>query len=206
MSINTNNVNLVHVSTTVSKLGPSIPTVNLPAVITCRKDAPCTKNGCYARKGRWNFPNVKNSLATNLKAYQENSKLYFDMIAQTFNLFKYARFHSSGDIVDYNYLVGMCRVARKCKDTQILAFTKKFELINQYISDGHRIPKNLHIVFSSWKDFVPDNPYNLPTAWVKFPDEENFIPENALECSGKCDKCLTCFHLNKKQAVYFKKH
>lgn len=211
---NTTTVALVHVSTTVSKLGPTIPTVNLPAIITCRKDAPCAKSvanggGCYACKGHWLYPNVKKSLANNLKAYHENPKLYFDMIAQSFDMFKYARFHSSGDIVDEQYLAGMCRVARKCKGTQILAFTKKFELVNEYVSKNHRIPKNLHIVFSSWKGFVPENPYNFPTTWVKFPHNDpmnELIPEDAIECSGACAKCVGCWNLGKGQSVYFKKH
>lgn len=168
------NIALVQVSTNVSKLGSSIPTINLPPIITCRKDAPCAKcakngGGCYATCGHWTFPKVKERLATNLKAYFNNDKLFFEMISQIFDNYKYARFHSSGDIVDYNYLKGMCRVVRKCKDTEILCFTKKFELVNEYITDGHRIPKNLHIVFSCWADFIPKNSYNFPTAHVYFP-------------------------------------
>lgn len=209
----TSNV-FVQISTSVSKLGPTIPTVNLPAVITCRKDAPCAKcaaqgGGCYAMKGHWLYTVVKERLAKNLEAYKINSKLYFDMIAQEFDNYKYARFHSSGDIVDEQYLAGMCRVARKCKGTQILAFTKKFELVNDYIASGHRIPSNLHIVFSQWDGFVPENPYNFPMTYVYFPKkpERNVnIPNHAIPCSGSCSSCHACWSLKKGQAVYFKKH
>lgn len=208
------NIALVQVSTNVSKLGSSIPTINLPPIITCRKDAPCAKcakngGGCYATCGHWTFPKVKERLATNLKAYFNNDKLFFEMISQIFDNYKYARFHSSGDIVDYNYLKGMCRVARKCKDTEILCFTKKFELVNEYITDGHRIPKNLHIVFSCWADFIPKNSYNFPTAHVYFPKkpERNMnIPENAVFCSGSCQTCKHCWGMKKGQSVKFKKH
>lgn len=207
-------INLVQVSTSVSKLGPTIPTVNLPPIITCRKDAPCAKcakdgGGCYAMKGHWLFTTVKERLAKNLAAYKENPKLYFDMVAQIFDNYKYARFHSSGDIVDYNYLVGMCKVARKCKETQILVFTKKYELVNQYVKDGHRIPNNLHIVFSGWDNFVPENPYNFPTTHVYFPskpERNKNIPENAIPCSGSCATCHACWTLKKGQSVKFKKH
>ena len=131
MSTSSNNkVAMVQISTSVSKLGPTIPTVNLPAIITCRPDAPCAKStaeggGCYALRGRWLFQGVKDRLAENLRAYKTNPRLYFDMIAEFFDNYKFARFHSSGDIVDAEYLAGMCRVARKCKNTQILCFTKK---------------------------------------------------------------------------------
>ena len=37
------------ISSTVSKLGSQIFSINLPQGITCRPDAPCMK-GCYAKK------------------------------------------------------------------------------------------------------------------------------------------------------------
>lgn len=198
----------VKISTSVSKLGVSIPTINLPPIVTCRKNAPCAK-GCYALKGRFVFPAVKNRLAENLKAYQENPNAFFkaiELAAFNANLFRY---HSSGDIVDYNYLAGMCKVARKVRTCKFLCFTKKYELVNQYVADKHIIPSNLTIVFSCWKDFVPDNPHNFPTTWVYFPkgDETNdLIPKNAIPCTGKCYECHTCWNLKKKQSVVFRKH
>lgn len=211
---NNTSIPMVQVSTSVSKLGPTIPTVNLPPVVTCRPDAPCAKcaaegGGCYAMKGHWLYKTVKNRLAMNLKAYFANPQLYFDVITMNFDNYKYARFHSSGDIVDYGYLVGMCRVARKCKTTQILCFTKKYELVNEYVADGHRIPSNLHIVFSGWDNFIPDNPYNFPMTYIWFPNKpernEN-IPENAIPCTGNCATCHACWTLKKGQSVKFKKH
>ena len=195
-----------------TKLG-SIPCVNLPAVVPCRPDAPCAKlteegGGCYCLKGRWLFKNVQKSLWNNLYAYRENPKLYFEMIVHQFQFSTVARFHSSGDIVDEEYLAGMCWVARKRKNTHILVFTKKFELVNSYIEAGHRIPKNLHIIYSTWDNFIPENPYNLPMAYVKFKDESRnaHIPEKAFECPGKCEECLYCFYAKKGQNVFFKKH
>lgn len=203
----------VHISTSVTKLGTAIPCVNLPPVITCRADAPCAKcakegGGCYAMKGHFAFPKVKASLMNNLKAYRENPTLYFETIATTAQNFRRFRYHSAGDIVDYNYLVGMCKAARKAKGCDFLCFTKKYELVNQFVSDGHRIPKNLHIVFSTWEDFIPENPYNFPTTWVKFADERRNekMPKNAIPCGGKCSTCSICWNLKKGQAVYFKKH
>lgn len=204
---------LVHVSTSVSKLGASIPTVNLPPIVTCRPNAPCAKctaegGGCYALKGHFTLPNVKKSLNENLLAYKENPKLYFSMIAESFKMFNYARFHSSGDLVDMDYLKGMCWVARKCPNTKILCFTKKFELVNQFLAEKHKIPKNLVIVFSSWDNFIPENPYNLPMTYVEFKDKSRntHIPQDSIKCTGSCPKCLGCFHLKKGGSVVFKKH
>ena len=204
----------VHISTRVSKLGTAIPTINLPPIITCRKDAPCAKcakegGGCYAMRGHFTLPNVKNNMFENLQAYKENPKLFFEIIANVAKDYKRFRYFSSGDIVDTNFLAGMCKVARKCKGTQFLCFTKKFELVNDYVSNKHIIPKNLHIVFSTWRDFIPENPYNFPMTYVYFPKDKEAnksIPENAIPCSGSCTKCHACWELNKGQSVYFKKH
>lgn len=204
----------VQISVTISKLGPSIPAINLPPIITCRDDAPCAKcakegGGCYALRGHFIYSSVKKRLAENLEAYKENPKLYFEMIANQTRLYNFVRWHSSGDIVDTAYLEGMCRVARKNKFTRYLAFTKKFELVNEFIASGKRIPSNLKIVFSTWKEFVPENPYSLPMASVYFPRDKKanaYVPNNAYTCPGKCAECTMCWNLKKGEGVVFRKH
>ena len=198
----------VHVSTTVSKLGSAIPTVNLPPIVTCRPDAPCFKD-CYARRGNFRYQNAQNSMENNLLAYQENPKLFFSMIAEVWQNFQRARWFSAGDIVDEKFLRGMCWVARKCPKTEMLCFTKKYDLVNQFLAEKHIIPKNLHIVFSRWRDFPCENPHNFPETWVFFPKETEanvLIPQDAIPCSGQCSKCSSCWTLKKGQCVVFKKH
>ena len=200
------NQNYVCVSNGNTKLGRAISNINLPPVTTCRPDAPCFK-GCYARKGNFMYESVKNSMQRNLNAYLENPKRYFESIAEQTYLNKYVRFHSAGDIVDAAYFDGMCKVARKNKDTKYLCFTKKYEIVNQFIADGHKIPKNLSIVLSAWSDWLPENPYNLPMTYVCGKEFNNdVIPDNAIPCTGKCYECQACWALKKGQSVYFKKH
>lgn len=194
------------VSNTNSKLGGQIYSINLPPVVTCRADAPCFK-GCYACKGNWLFPNVKNSLQQNLEAYKNNHKLFFESVAAQTALVRFCRWHSSGDIVDMQYFEGMCKVARKNKGTHYLCFTKKYELINEFLSKGKRIPKNLSIVLSAWSNWIPENPYNLPMTYVYGKEFNNeLIPKDAIPCGGKCETCQACWTLKKGQHVYFLKH
>lgn len=194
------------VSNTNSKLGGQIYSINLPPVVTCRSDAPCFK-GCYACKGNWLFPNVKNSLQHNLEAYKSNPDLFFESVAIQTALVRFCRWHSSGDIVDMQYFEGMCKVARKNKDTHYLCFTKKYEIINEFLSKGKRIPKNLSIVLSAWSNWIPENPYNLPMTYVYGKEFNNeLIPKDAIPCGGKCENCQACWTLKKGQHVYFLKH
>lgn len=197
----------MHISFTVSKLGSQIPAINLPPLVTCRPDAPCRKDGCYALRGHWIFKAVKDCLKKNLNAYYENPKLFFDCIISGTALSLYCRWFASGDIVDSQFFLGMCRVARINKHTQYLCFTKKFEIVNDYLASGKRIPSNLHVVFSTWGDFMPENPYNLPMTFIQAKNLDcSNIPESAIPCSGHCESCQSCWSLKKKQAVVFKKH
>ena len=201
----------VKISVTNSKLSGQIPSVNLPAIQTCRHDAHC-KHLCYATRGNFTYPNVKESHVNNLACFIHDSNKYFDDIIEFLSglvSYRYFRFHSSGDIVNETYLLGMIRVAKKCKTVKFLCFTKKFELINDYLSNGGKIPSNLHIVFSAWdKTFKVDNPFNLPITYVDFKDKTQNpdIPELAIPCTGSCPECLACWSLKKGQSVVFHQH
>lgn len=202
---------LVHISKTNSKLGGKIPSVNLPAGLTCRADAPCQK-GCYAKKGNWVYSNVKQSLLNNLEAFKTDSEAFFDDIIEQLSddvIYKFFRWHSSGDIVNMEYLRGIIRVAEALPETKFLCFTKKFTLVNMYLEFHKTLPENLHIVFSAWdKNFKVDNPFNLPVTYVRFKDESRNadIPEFAIPCVGKCYECKACWSLIKGQSVVFNQH
>lgn len=190
-----------------SKLGKEIPSINLPPVLTCRSDAPCFGK-CYARKGRFLFENVKNSMGDNLNAYREDPQRYFDYIAANSFLNRFFRWHSAGDIVDARYLEGMVEVATKNPDTHYLAFTKRFDIVNDFVDKGGNIPQNLHIVFSGWdKYFKVENPHDFPMTYVRFKKGDNsHIPEDAIPCKGKCYECVACWQLRKGQSIYFDEH
>ena len=204
------------VSTANSKLGKQIASVNLPAGITCRPDAPC-RNGCYALKGRFMFKSTRACHERNLQSFFDDKENYFNYIAGRCSLERYAHFrwHSSGDIVNDDYLAGIVRVAAAASETKFLCFTKKYELVNNFIAKGGKIPENLTIVFSCWGDFVPDNPYDLPTSYARFNkvssiDSDENIPDDAVECKGSCKDCvhteMNCWNLKNGQSVVFNKH
>lgn len=202
----------IHISKTNSKLGGFIPSINLPAGITCRADAPCQK-GCYAKKGNFIYKTTKKSHLNNLEIYKQNPDDYFNQIINELNntdiTYKFFRWHASGDIVNLEYLKGIIRVAEACPQTKFLCFTKKFMLVNMYLELNPNIPENLHIVFSAWdKDFKVNNPHNLPVAYVSFKNSSKNpeIPEYAIPCIGKCYECKSCWSLIKGQSVVFNQH
>ena len=201
----------VHISRGISKLGESIPSVNLPPLLTCRLDAPCTKK-CYARKGRFSFGRIKDLLQRNFDIWKEDPEGFERDVMIAAYTARFFRFHSSGDIPDGDYLDMMIRVAKRCENTSFLCFTKKYEMVNECLNwhGPDVIPPNLHIVFSAWGDFVPENPYHFPVAYIAFKKQENKIPADAYPCSGFCGDCVqtghSCWDLKPGESVYFNEH
>ena len=179
----------VHISRGITKLGTNIPSVSLPAGITCRSDAPCFKK-CYARRGRFAFTHNKSLLETNLDIWQNDPQQFErDVIIASFHS-KFFRWHSAGDIPDVGYLDMMVRVATRLPDTSFLCFTKKYELVNSYIESNGELPQNLHMVFSVWGEWKPQNPYKLPMAYIRFKKSDHGIPVNAKRCPKYCGECV----------------
>lgn len=204
---------MARVSHTVSKLGQHVGAIGLPAGVTCRENAPCLPD-CYACKGRFRCQNVKASLQANLDEYKLHPVKFEADITKKSMWLKYVRWFHSGDIVDYNFLLMMRRIAAAVRDTRNLAFTKKFELVNRSI-DEHGFPTdNLTLVLSAWgDDFMPDNPYNLPVAYIRLKDKSKscHIPSYAMECMSSCEECITkcnggCWNLKRGEAVVFNQH
>lgn len=197
-----------YISHSNTKLGPNIPCVNLPAVSTCRQDAPCARK-CYARKGCMAFPKVRQRAEDNLALWEQNPDQYEqDVISAAFHN-RYFRWHSSGDIPDTFYLGMMLRVAHKLPKTSFLVFTKQWEYVNNTLACVAK-PQNLQIVLSAWGEMVPPNPHNLPMAHIRFKKEAVSLPEGALECPRYCGDCVmtdkSCWSLGTGEHVCFNEH
>lgn len=197
------------ITTSNTKLGGKIAQLNMPQGVTCEVDVPCRENGCYCLKGNMVFPNVRNSHMQKYQAYIANPVAFFQEISSELDWepFKYFRWHSSGDIVDEQYLDLMCKLARKHKTIHFLCFTKKYKLVNNYLNT-HKKPSNLVICLSNWGTWRVENPHNLPESFVDFGNGDENIPEFAYECPGHCDQCpgTHCFHMRKGDSVMFHKH
>lgn len=187
-----------------SKCGPKCWTINLEILRSCDLTAPCyLSHKCYG---------CKNCYVQSKLKYNANSDMFENSASQYFgniilNILKshvrYVRWHAYGDIVNATYLKGMIATADACKDTEFVVFTKKYDIVIDYLNEGGKIPENLTVYFSAWNDWniekimsyanpstgirvayyiAKDNPYDYP----------NY---NARDCSCKttCDKCKACF-------------
>ena len=81
---------------------------------------------------------------------------------------RFFRWHVSGDFINYDYFVNVVEIAKTAHRCDFMVFTKKWEIVNEYMDRGGKIPENLHILFSGWNnpELKPINPYNFPETQV----------------------------------------
>lgn len=191
-----------------AKLG-SIPSVSLPAVVTCRADCECRAK-CYARKLERLRKTVREAYAHNLEVLRSDPETYWREVEASVMMSRFFRFHVSGDIVDMEYLRQMVRIAANNPHCQILCFTKRYDYVNDFLSFGGILPDNLHIIFSAWRGLEMDNPYGLPEAHVLYRDGFTTARDDAVRCIGNCAECACvsggCWALGKGQQVVFHEH
>ena len=197
----------VKISKGNSKLG-AIPSVSLPSIKTCRNCA-CQEK-CYAQKLERLRPAVRNAYQHNLEVWIKDPETYLREVEASIMMSRFFRFHVSGDIPSFKYLVNMVEIARRQPHCEILCFTKKYNLVNEFIEQGGELPGNLHMIFSGWVGLEMANPFSLPEAHVRYRDGSTTAREGAIECSGNCTECaLTeggCWNLQKGQQVVFNEH
>jgi hypothetical protein len=198
----------VKISAGNAKLG-SIPSVSLSAGETCRKDCECFKK-CYAQRIERRRPSVREAYKHNLTLLRESPDIYWREVEASIMMSRFFRFHVSGDIPDNVYFAHMVDIAERNQHCEILCFTKKYNIINEYLEFGGKMPQNLHIVFSGWKGLKMDNPYLLPEAHVRYKDGTTTANPTAKECGGNCTECVLtevgCWTLKPGEQVVFNEH
>lgn len=219
----------VSISKGNEKLG-SIQSVSLPSGVTCR-ECDCQKK-CYARRIERRRKSVRDAYQNNLAVLHNEPDTYWREVEATVMLSRYFRFHVSGDIPSSEYFERMVDIAKRNSHCEILCFTKKYEIVNEYISNTYRdfirgtsirpqcynlqmvaeqfLPKNLHIIMSGWRGLDMSNPYNLPEAHVRYRDGTTTASDKAKECSGNCTECAItdegCWTLGYGEQVVFNEH
>lgn len=198
----------VKISPGNSKLG-SIPSVSLPAGFTCRKDCDCFKK-CYAQKLERLRPSVRSAYLHNFTVLQDSPEIYWREVEASIMMSRFFRFHVSGDIPDNVYFAHMIEIADRNPHCELLCFTKRYDIVNEHLDFGGKIPNNLHIIFSGWVGLEMDNPHLLPEAHVRYKDGTTTAKPEAKECGGNCTDCLLteggCWSLEPGEQVVFNEH
>lgn len=179
---------IVHVSISHgnTKTGP-VASVSLLPFITC--PAICRNTCgplCYAAKLANLRPTVLNAWAMNTAILMDRPAQFWEEVNAAICAVRYFRYHVAGDIPTPAYFAEMIRSAQNHPETEILAFTKRFDTVNAALTVAP-LPGNLHILFSGWTNLQPENPHNLPETNVY--SKGSAPDENWKQCGGNCFSC-----------------
>jgi hypothetical protein len=155
-------------------------------------------------------PALAHAYAQNLAVLQSDPDTYWREVEAAIMMTRYFRFHVAGDIVDDDYLRHMVEIAGRNRHCIILCFTKKYEIVNEFLDSGGVLPKNLHIIFSAWIGLEMDNPHHLPEAHVRYRDGSTTASDFAKLCGGNCTNCAVtdggCWTLKPGEQIVFDEH
>lgn len=206
--VKTGAVTKVSISNANSKMG-NVASVSILPFLSCpgRCAGSCGVK-CYAAKLANLRPSVLKSYARNQALAMYRPDLYWAQVNVAVMSVRYFRFHVSGDILNRDYFDHVVEVARSNQKTEILMFTKRYEIVNKWIADNGELPENLHILFSGWENLKPVNPHKLPETNVFKSEAE--IRDDWKLCGGNCFNCacrgVGCWQAGKGETVAFKLH
>jgi hypothetical protein len=164
---------------------------------------------CYAVRDARRFHNTCiPSIGKNTVIMQNNMEDGFKQLSQEIvaKKVKILRWHSSGEIMSYDYLLKMVELAKEFPDVKCYVYTKRFAWVEQYLKEYGMFPDNFVCNISEWKDNTDG--YNLDglNRFV-YDDGSDESMKNIHHCIavGKdghptgitCDKCKRCFSGNK---------
>ena len=198
------------VSESNDKLG-NIPSFSTMPGETCAPGLPC-RDECYAKRMIRSYrKNVVRSWKRNTELVR--SRRYEEIIEDitSYIRFKHSglfRWFVGGDIFDRGMLIAMTRIAKQCPETRFLCFTKRFDLLEEYLEQEMDVPENLNIVLSAWKSYQPSEilKKRFPVCYMDDGTSECEVPPDALTCNGHCIECQACFGLKCGACVKIHKH
>lgn len=163
---------------------------------------------CYAAKIANLRPSVLKAYARNMAILIYKPEIFWTAIDAACKMSRFFRFNVAGEILNNEYFRHVISTARNNPGTEILIFTKRYNIVNAWIAENGQLPENLHVLFSGWTNLEPENPYNLPETNVF--DNENPPAEKWILCGGNCQTCACrgtgCWTVKNGETIAFKKH
>ena len=153
--------------------------------------------GCYAFKGRYNFPNVKDALNRRLDSLARPD--WVEAMTVLIKGKKFFRWHDSGDLQGAWHLANIFEVCKLTPETRHWLPTQERKLL-QFL-DPDIIPTNLLIRLSNAKnDTQPGQAWSHWSTVVTKPRAGHVCP--APEQGNNCGSCRACWSKDVHEVQY----
>lgn len=162
---------------------------------------------CYALKGRYVFPNVKNAQYKRLASLRDVR--WVD--AMVFMIKKrgepHFRWHDSGDLQDEMHLQSIIRIAEQLPEISFWLPTREQGIVRR-VTKRQTVPENLVIRVSGTMIDGP-SPKNLGLPTSEVISSETLLGKDVFLCpapknNGVCGSCRACWGRNIATVAYLK--
>ena len=163
-------------------------------------------NGCYALKGRYRFPNVKEALERRYQAAKNNPGWIYGMVYLIqATKHKEFRWHDAGDLIDLQHLLRIFEVCKLTPDVKHWLPTREAQILSNI--DPRMVPDNLIIRLSATK---VDGPAPKSWPWTSTVVTDVIGPPTATvgaRCpapmqGNACQDCRACWDPETKNVAY----
>ena len=155
-------------------------------------------SGCYAMKGRYRFPNVKDALNRRLNSltHPQWVEAMTLLVAHYSRKVPFFRWHDSGDLQGADHLKKIFEVCKKTPAVSHWMPTREAKLLT--LMDPDVVPKNLIIRMSS---------HMIDQAPVKFWSHTSTVVRAGKTCpaqeqGNECGSCRNCWNKEIKNIAY----
>jgi len=177
------------------------PSINLPAwncitglKLQAVKNSVCA--GCYAMKGRYRFPNVREAMDRRLAALTDPR--WVDAMVTLVKGQPWFRWHDSGDIQSPDHLKNIFEVCNRTPETRHWMPTREVKFLK--LMDPDVVPKNLIIRISS--HMIDQGPVKHWPWTSTVVTSGKTCP--AAEQGNECKDCRACWDRSVKNVAYGK--
>ena len=193
--------------------------ISFPIHYTCDKCQLCYKRKeCYGMSGTYCFPSNQALYSENLKFFIENDAetIVTELVTkiEEYPNYKFFRWFAIGDIYDSKMIDVMAMTASVKPEIKFYAYTKKHNLVNQWIQKNGNFPENLNVMFSVWTNENGiekcENPFNLTVAcFIPYGREKELLTNEMFVCPCgnenwvlHCTDCMGCPYKKHKYIAF----
>lgn len=185
---------------------------------TCGGCCDGCEGNCYAVKDTRRYHNTCiPSLAKNTLIMRHDMEGMFAQLRENLEKkkAKVLRYHSSGEIETYDYLLHMVRLAVEMPNVRFYFYTKRFDFMERYLKECGELPENLICNISEWNGNTKGYALDGLNRFI-YDDGTDARLKNVPHCPAvnkkghktgvTCDKCGLCFSGNNGHIVAVYEH
>jgi hypothetical protein len=161
-------------------------------------------HGCYALKGMYRFPKVKDALERRYQSLTDERWVEAMVTLIEKQSPDYFRWHDSGDIQSVSHLKRICDVVDRTPATSHWLPTREVKFVRTYLQAYGPFPLNLVVRVSSPMVDGPPLPYDNTSTVVSHHEADTIRNRRcpAPDQDNECKDCRACWHREIANVAY----